>query len=191
MFGPDSPETDTLYKKINDEYDPSAPIKSKESAESFRQLLATDIKFMISSDHEWEFSDDDEPAPVATVLHPAAPNDDAGGPNAADVPAPPAAVDLRDITKCDVWDFASIPLSAEDFDENNITALTMWRSSSSSRRTSWSVSTWTSLAFCMLDFKNTLCMMSMLQNQCRCVTPSIRRGFRILACGGGVESGDL
>jgi hypothetical protein len=55
-----------------------------------------------------EFSDDDEPAPAATVLSPAAPNDDAGGPNAADDPAAPAAVDPRDITKWDVCDLASI-----------------------------------------------------------------------------------
>ncbi len=87
-----------LYKKLNEKYNPAAPIKSKEAAESLRQWLATDIKFMIGCDHEWDFSDDDEAAPAATVLRPAAPNDDTGGLKAVD----PAAVDPRDITKWDV-----------------------------------------------------------------------------------------
>ena len=117
MFGP---EIVDLYKKLNEKYDPAAQIKSKEAAESLRQLLATDIKFMIGCDHEWDFSDDDEPAPARAVLRPAAPNDDAGGPQTVD-PAAPAAVDPRDFTKWDVCDLA-IPLSAQDFDENNITA---------------------------------------------------------------------
>jgi hypothetical protein len=77
---------------------------------------------MIGCDHEWNFSDDDETAPAANVLHPADPNDDAGRPKAVDAQADPAAVDPRDITKWDVCDLASIPLSAQDFDENNITA---------------------------------------------------------------------
>ena len=118
MFGP---EIVALYKKLNEKYDPAAQIKSKEAAESLRQLLATDIKFMIGCDHEWDFSDDDEPPPAGAVLRPAAPTDDAGGPQTVD-PAAPAAVDPRDITKWDVCDLASIPLSAQDFDENNITA---------------------------------------------------------------------
>jgi hypothetical protein len=115
------PEIVALYKKVNEKYDPAAQIKSKEAAESLRQLLATDIKIMIGCDHEWDFSDD-EPAPTPTVLRPATPNDDAGGPRAVDPQSAPAAVDSRDITKWDVCDLASIPLSAQEFDENNITA---------------------------------------------------------------------
>ncbi len=61
MFGP---EIVDLYKKLNENYDPAVQIKSKEAAESLRQLLATDIKFMIGCDHEWNFSEDDEPAPA-------------------------------------------------------------------------------------------------------------------------------
>ena len=52
MFGP---EIVALYKKLNEKYDPAAPIESKEAAESLRQLLATDVKFMIFCDHEWIF----------------------------------------------------------------------------------------------------------------------------------------
>ncbi len=67
---------------------------------------------MIGCDHEWDFSDDDEPAPPATVLRHAAPNDDASEPKPVDAQADPAAVDRRDITKWDVCDLASIQLSA-------------------------------------------------------------------------------
>ncbi len=76
IFGP---EIVDIYKKLNEKYDLAAPIKSKEAAESLRQLLATDIKFMIGCDHERDFSDDDDPASAANVLRPAAPNDDASG----------------------------------------------------------------------------------------------------------------
>ncbi len=98
MFGPEFVD---LYKKINEKYNAAAPIKPKEAAESLRHLLATDIKFMIGCDHEWDFSDD-EPTSTATVLLPAAPNDDAGGPKAVDLQAAPAAVDPRDINEWDV-----------------------------------------------------------------------------------------
>jgi hypothetical protein len=45
MFGP---EIVALYKKLNEKYDPAAPIKSKEAAESLRQLLAT-VLLMLNS----------------------------------------------------------------------------------------------------------------------------------------------
>ena len=84
--------------------------------------VATDVIFMIGCDHEWNFSEENETASAGAVLRPAAPNDDASGSNTANAQIAPAAVDPRDITKWDVCDLASIPLSAQDFDDNNITA---------------------------------------------------------------------
>ena len=113
-------DTVRLYREANEAHPASTVVKSSDAAEKLRAVVGMDLKFMIGCDQQWEFSDDDAPAPGAAdpaiaALPPAAPADDQPLP-----PAPP--VDPCDFTKWDVLNLLDIPLPAQNYDADNFKA---------------------------------------------------------------------
>ena len=89
----------SLYKSANEVQPAGMAVKSEESAEKLRTVVGLDIRFMVGSNHQWEFGDDEGQPPAfaetesagPTLLPAAAADDDASAPA-------PAAPDPSDFT---------------------------------------------------------------------------------------------
>ncbi len=85
-----------LYKETNEAHPATTVVKSQEAAESLREVVGMDIRFIACCDQSWMFPNDDE-GPAAALTCPAA----AGPPMAALPPA--AAVDYAPPLQPRMW----------------------------------------------------------------------------------------